>query len=53
MAVVPFVHDVIAARFPHYFGANGQSHFWPWAMTAVGTADLILVNSNHTAADVR
>ena len=53
VAIVPFVHDVIAAKYPHYFGPNGQPQFWPWAMTAVATADLILVNSNHTAGDVR
>jgi glycosyltransferase involved in cell wall biosynthesis len=52
-AIVPFIHDIIAARFPHFFGGFGLGHFWSWAAGSIATADLILTNSRNTETDIK
>lgn len=51
--VAHFIHDLIPVRFPHFFGPGFGEAFQAWALDALWISDLLITNSERSAADVR
>jgi glycosyltransferase involved in cell wall biosynthesis len=50
---VPFIHDIIPIKVPEHCSQELVCEFAAWIYSVLAYADLILVNSEHTARDVR